>query len=118
MFSSQLAELHSEGASVRSLQDALQALEQDKVALEERAERLEKELAAAKNTLILPSGKLSGASFVHPFPCVGFNDPFYSCDPGDAAIDQLREDKETAENEVRRSDLGRPSRGLDSFILS
>lgn len=60
MFSSQLAELHSEGASVRSLQDALQALEQDKAALEERAERLEKELAAAKSTLTLPSGKLSG----------------------------------------------------------
>lgn len=58
MFSSQLAELHSDGASVRSLQDAVRALERDKAALEERAERLEKELAAAKNTLILPSGKL------------------------------------------------------------
>lgn len=58
MFSSQLAELHSEGASVRSLQGAVQALEQDKAALEERAQRLEKELAAAKNAIILPSGKL------------------------------------------------------------
>lgn len=55
---------------------------------------------------------------MHPFLCLGFNDPFSSCDPGDAAIDQLREDKETAENEVRRSDLGRPSRGLVSFTLS
>lgn len=54
---------------------------------------------------------------MHPFSYVGFNNPFSSCNPGDAALDQLREDKETAENEVRLSDLGRPSRGLVSFIL-
>ncbi|TNM89651.1 hypothetical protein fugu_003885 [Takifugu bimaculatus] len=76
---SELAGLHSEGASVRSLQEAVQALEQDKAALEERAQRLEKELAAAKNALILPSG--------------------------DAAVDQLREDKETAENEAAKEFL-------------
>lgn len=58
VFSSQLAERHSEGASVRSLQGAVQALEQDKKHLEEHAQRLEKELAAAKNTISLPSGKL------------------------------------------------------------
>lgn len=54
---------------------------------------------------------------MHPFSYVGFNNPFYSCNPGDAALDKLREDKETAENQVRLSVLGRPSRGLVSFIL-
>lgn len=57
MCPSQLAELQSEGASVRSLQGELRALEQDKANLEERAQRLEKELAAAKNAINLPSGK-------------------------------------------------------------
>lgn len=56
-FPSQLAKLHGEGASVRTLQGAVEALERDKAALEERTLRLEKELAAAKNTLNLPSGK-------------------------------------------------------------
>lgn len=56
-FPAQLAKLHGEGASVRSLQGAVEALEQDKAVLQERALRLEKELAAAKNTLNVPSGK-------------------------------------------------------------
>lgn len=54
---------------------------------------------------------------MHPFSYVGFNNPFYSCNPGDAALDKLREDKETAENQVCLSDLSRPNRGLVSFIL-
>lgn len=49
---------------------------------------------------------------MRPFSSTGFNNPFYPCNPGDAALDQLREDKETVENEVRLSDLG-----LVSFIL-
>uniref|UniRef100_H3DEG4 CAP-Gly domain containing linker protein 1 n=1 Tax=Tetraodon nigroviridis TaxID=99883 RepID=H3DEG4_TETNG len=72
---SEVAELHSRGAAVPSLQGAVQALEQDKKELEERAQRLEEELAAAKNTLSLPSG--------------------------DAVLDQLREDKETAESQIQ-----------------
>lgn len=56
-FPPQLAKLHGEGASVRTLQGAVEALERDKAVLEERALRLEKDLAAAKNALNLPSGK-------------------------------------------------------------
>lgn len=120
MFSSQLAELHSDGASVRSLQGAVQALEQDKKHLEERAESLEKDLAAAKHAINLPSGKCGLVSFAPglvPSCDAPHNNRLYVCPPGDAVVDQLREDKETAESQVCMSGLGPFARALVSFVF-
>ncbi|XP_070712165.1 CAP-Gly domain-containing linker protein 1 isoform X2 [Pempheris klunzingeri] len=71
---SELAVLRGESASVKTLQDTIQALEQDKANLQERVQRLEKALAAGSDTINQSSG--------------------------DAVVDQLREDKETAESQI------------------
>ncbi|XP_031164833.1 CAP-Gly domain-containing linker protein 1 isoform X8 [Sander lucioperca] len=69
---SELVGLHGERASVETLQGTIQALERDKANLQGRVQRLEKDLAAGPDT------KSSG----------------------DAVLDQLREDKETAESQA------------------
>ncbi|XP_041792248.1 CAP-Gly domain-containing linker protein 1 isoform X2 [Chelmon rostratus] len=71
---SELAVLHGESASVQTLQGTIQALERDKADLLERVQRLEKDLAAGPDTINKSSG--------------------------DAVLDQLREDKETAESQI------------------
>ncbi|XP_044052290.1 CAP-Gly domain-containing linker protein 1 isoform X7 [Siniperca chuatsi] len=71
---SELAVLRGESASVKTLQGTIQALEQDKANLQERVQRLEKDLAAGPDTINTSSG--------------------------DAVLDQLREDKETAESQA------------------
>ncbi|XP_022613366.1 CAP-Gly domain-containing linker protein 1 isoform X3 [Seriola dumerili] len=71
---SELAALRGESASVKTLQGTIQALEQDKATLQERVRRLEKDLAAGPETINKSSG--------------------------DAVLDQLREDKETAESQA------------------
>ncbi|XP_029294704.1 CAP-Gly domain-containing linker protein 1 isoform X5 [Cottoperca gobio] len=71
---SELVALRGESASVKTLQGTIQALEQDKANLQERAQRLEKDLAAG------PDGIRESS--------------------GDAVLDQLREDKETAESQA------------------
>lgn len=49
--------LRSESASVKTLQGTVHALEQDKANLQERVQRLEKDLAAGPNTINKSSGK-------------------------------------------------------------
>ncbi|KAM4576946.1 CAP-Gly domain-containing linker protein 1 isoform 4-T4 [Odontesthes bonariensis] len=71
---SELAVLRGESASVKTLQSATQALEQDKAHLQERLQRLEKELAAGRDGIDESSG--------------------------DVILDQMREDKETAESQI------------------
>ncbi|XP_060894922.1 CAP-Gly domain-containing linker protein 1 isoform X6 [Labrus mixtus] len=71
---SELAVLRGESASVKTLQGTMQALEQDKANLQERVQRLEKDLKSGPEN----TNKSSG----------------------DAVLDQLREDKETAESQV------------------
>ncbi|CAJ1068185.1 CAP-Gly domain-containing linker protein 1 isoform X5 [Xyrichtys novacula] len=71
---SELAALRGESASVKTLQGTIQALERDKGDLQERVKRLEKDLTTGPDTITQSSG--------------------------DAVLDQLREDKETAESQV------------------
>ncbi|XP_045890442.1 CAP-Gly domain-containing linker protein 1 isoform X5 [Micropterus dolomieu] len=71
---SELAVLRGESASVKTLQGTIQALEQDKANLQEHVQRLEKGLAAGAETVNKSSG--------------------------DAILDQLKEDKETAESQA------------------
>ncbi|XP_059192358.1 CAP-Gly domain-containing linker protein 1 isoform X4 [Centropristis striata] len=71
---SELAGLREESDSVKTMQGTIQALERDKASLQDRVQRLEKELAA-------------GPDFIHK-------------SPGDAVLDQLKEDKETAESQI------------------
>uniref|UniRef100_A0A672YGY7 CAP-GLY domain containing linker protein 1a n=1 Tax=Sphaeramia orbicularis TaxID=375764 RepID=A0A672YGY7_9TELE len=71
---SELAVLRGESASVKTLQGMVQALEQDKADLQERVKRLEKDLAAGPDGINKSSG--------------------------DAVLDQLLEDKETAESQI------------------
>lgn len=71
---SELAVLRGESASVKTLQGTIQALEQDKANLQEHVQRLEKGLAAGAETVNKSSG--------------------------DAILDQLKEDKETAESQI------------------
>ncbi|XP_055367632.1 CAP-Gly domain-containing linker protein 1 isoform X4 [Betta splendens] len=70
---SELAVLHRESISVKTLQGTIEALEKEKVNLQARVQRLEKDLAAGPETV-----KSSG----------------------DVVLDQLREDKETAESQI------------------
>ncbi|XP_035514473.1 CAP-Gly domain-containing linker protein 1 isoform X5 [Morone saxatilis] len=70
----ELAVLRGESASVKTLQGTIQALEQDKAYLQERIQRLEKDLTAGPDTINTFSG--------------------------DAVLDQLREDKQTAESQA------------------
>lgn len=56
-WSSQLAVLRGESASVKTLQGTIQALEHDKANLQERVQRLEKDLAAGPDTINKSSGK-------------------------------------------------------------
>ncbi|XP_034026268.1 CAP-Gly domain-containing linker protein 1 isoform X4 [Thalassophryne amazonica] len=70
----ELAVLHDESASLKTLQRTIQALEWDKAELQERIESLEKDLAAGSDTIKKHSG--------------------------DVILDQLREDKETAESQA------------------
>uniref|UniRef100_A0A1A7YN51 CAP-GLY domain containing linker protein 1a n=1 Tax=Iconisemion striatum TaxID=60296 RepID=A0A1A7YN51_9TELE len=71
---SELAAVHEESASSKTLQSTIQTLEQDKANLQERVRRLEKDLAAGPDNINKSSG--------------------------DAILDQMREDKETAESQV------------------
>uniref|UniRef100_A0A3Q1CNA0 CAP-Gly domain-containing protein n=1 Tax=Amphiprion ocellaris TaxID=80972 RepID=A0A3Q1CNA0_AMPOC len=71
---SELTVLRGESASVKTLQGTIQALEQDKANLQDRIQRLEKDQAAGPDTINKSSG--------------------------DAVLDQLREDKETAESQI------------------
>ncbi|XP_076586254.1 CAP-Gly domain-containing linker protein 1 isoform X5 [Chaetodon auriga] len=71
---SELAVMRGESASVKTLQGSIQALERDKAELQECVKRLEKDLAAGPDTINKSSG--------------------------DAVLDQLREDKETAESQI------------------
>lgn len=56
-WSSQLAVLRGESASVKTLQGTIQALEHDKANLQERVQRLEKDLAAGPDAINKSSGK-------------------------------------------------------------
>uniref|UniRef100_A0A1A7WYF7 CAP-GLY domain containing linker protein 1a n=1 Tax=Iconisemion striatum TaxID=60296 RepID=A0A1A7WYF7_9TELE len=71
---SELAAVHEESASSKTLQSTIQTLEQDKANLQERVRRLEKDLAAGPDNINKSSG--------------------------DAILDQMREDKETAESQA------------------
>uniref|UniRef100_A0A8C2X9S7 CAP-Gly domain containing linker protein 1 n=1 Tax=Cyclopterus lumpus TaxID=8103 RepID=A0A8C2X9S7_CYCLU len=71
---SELVGLRGEGDSVKALQGTIQALERDKFNLQDRVQRLEKDLAAGPDA----SNKSSG----------------------DAVLDQLREAKETSESQI------------------
>lgn len=57
LISSQLTVLRGESASVKTLQDMIQALEHDKTHLQERVQRLEKDLAAGPDAINISSGK-------------------------------------------------------------
>lgn len=50
-FSSQLTALREKNASAKTLQDTIQALEQDKAHLQERLQRLEKDHAAGPDAI-------------------------------------------------------------------
>lgn len=56
-WSLQLAVLRGESASVKTLQGTIQALEHDKANLQERVQRLEKDLAAGPDAINKSSGK-------------------------------------------------------------
>ncbi|XP_029916628.1 CAP-Gly domain-containing linker protein 1 isoform X5 [Myripristis murdjan] len=71
---SELAALHMESATVKTLQSTIQSLEQDKVQLQECVQSLKKDLTGGPDTT--------------------------SKSPGDALVEQLREDKETAESQA------------------
>uniref|UniRef100_UPI0037E7F1D5 CAP-Gly domain-containing linker protein 1 isoform X4 n=1 Tax=Semicossyphus pulcher TaxID=241346 RepID=UPI0037E7F1D5 len=71
---SELAVLRGESASVKTLQGTIQSLERDKTNLQERVQRLEKDLDAGPDNINISSG--------------------------DAVLDQLREDKDTAESQI------------------
>uniref|UniRef100_A0A1A8QSR9 CAP-Gly domain-containing protein n=1 Tax=Nothobranchius rachovii TaxID=451742 RepID=A0A1A8QSR9_9TELE len=71
---SELAAVHEESASLKTLQRTIQTLEQDKANLQERVRRLEKDLTAGPDNI--------------------------NKSLGDATLDQMREDKETAESQA------------------
>ncbi|MEQ2259301.1 hypothetical protein XENORESO_009564 [Xenotaenia resolanae] len=71
---SELVTVREESASIKMLQNTVQALEQDKANLQDLVKRLEKDLRARPDNINQTSG--------------------------DAVLDQLREDKETAESQV------------------
>ncbi|XP_062273009.1 CAP-Gly domain-containing linker protein 1 isoform X3 [Scomber scombrus] len=71
---SELTALREKNASAMTLQGTIQALEQDKAHLQERLQKLEKDHAAGPDAI--------------------------SKSLGDAVLDQLREDKETAESQI------------------
>ncbi|MED6240947.1 hypothetical protein ATANTOWER_016432 [Ataeniobius toweri] len=70
---SELVTVREESASIKMLQNTVQALEQDKANLQDLVKRLEKDLRARPDNINQTSG--------------------------DAVLDQLREDKETAESQ-------------------
>lgn len=65
--SSQLAVLHGESVSVRTLQGTIQALEQEKANLQDRVQRLEKDLAAGPET-VKASGKVLTEGYTANIP--------------------------------------------------
>ncbi|XP_074493969.1 CAP-Gly domain-containing linker protein 1 isoform X7 [Sebastes fasciatus] len=71
---SELVGLRGESASVKTLEGTIHSLERDKANLQDRVQRLERNLAAGPNTINESSG--------------------------DTVLDQLREDKETAESQI------------------
>ncbi|XP_063753394.1 CAP-Gly domain-containing linker protein 1 isoform X4 [Eleginops maclovinus] len=71
---SELVALRGESASVKTLQGTIEALERDKANLQDRVQRLEKDRAAGPDSINSSSG--------------------------DEIVDQLREDKETAESQI------------------
>lgn len=103
--------LRGESASVKTLQGTIQALEKDKANLQERVQRLEDGLAAGSETT-KPSGKTElnlWLIFVVAVLCKVSSKKkpillpqilLFMFFAGDVVLDQLREDKETAESQV------------------
>lgn len=63
MFSSQLVGLRGDSDSVKTLQGTIQALERDRANLQERVQRLEKDLPAGSDAINKASGK-SGLNII------------------------------------------------------
>lgn len=98
--------LRSESASVQTLRGTVEALEQEKAKLQERVQRLEKDGPPGPNvnTSSGDGGLISWQQLIGftltSFLCEVEINFVCSCSPGDAVLEQLREDKETAESQV------------------
>lgn len=104
--------LRGENAVAKTLQSAVQTLERDKAQLQGRVHSLERRLMGTQASEgddegALPSGGVENSrrrSMVRlSFPFI-FSDRICGAPPaGDAALEQLREEKEFAEGQVRTS---------------
>lgn len=111
----QIAVLRGENAVAKTLRSAVEALERDKAQLQSRVHSLEQRLLGTQASEgeggEAPSSgeETASAQFMKPICLI-----FINFCAGDAALEQLREEKEFAEGQVRRSTV---SSGVFSFFI-
>ncbi len=118
----QIAVLRGENAMAKTLQSAVETLQRDKAQLQSRVHSLEQRLGGTQasegdNTEAPPSGeetiiRASTSLWKHVLFFLLTSFCFWCSPAGDAALEQLREEKEFAEGQVR------PSGRFLKFILA